>query len=115
MVIIAVDPIRIIEETRDARNRSEMNQLKIALQLFFNDQNSYPASGLPALTAALEPNYTRVLPSVTNEASFVYASTATSYEGGIVLDHPTGDDASSVTACLTDPPAVDGNFKICPD
>ena len=107
LILVAINPQRIIEDTRDSRNRAEMNAVKTALQLFFNDNNSYPAA-----LGALVPAYARALPSVTTDASFQYSSSGADYDAWVTLNNPGGDDASTVTKCQ--PPSL-GNYMVCPD
>ena len=107
LILVGVDPIRVIEDTRDARNRTEMNQVKTALQLFFNDNNSYPGA-----LAALVPDYAKALPSVTTDASFSYSSSGSDYDAGVNLNNPSADDTATVTKCQ--PPSL-GNYMVCPD
>src|SRR3989304_8435510 len=42
MVLIAINPIRVINDSRDTKKRSELNQVKTSLQLYFNENNRYP-------------------------------------------------------------------------
>jgi len=107
LILVAINPQRIIEDTRDSRNRAEMNAVKTALQLFFNDNNSYPAA-----LGALVPAYARALPSVTTDASFQYSSSGADYDAWVTLNNPGGDDASTVMKCQ--PPSL-GNYMVCPD
>ena len=107
LILVAINPQRIIEDTRDSRNRAEMNAVKTALQLFFNDNNSYPGA-----LAALVPDYAKALPSVTTDASFSYSSSGSDYDAGVNLNNPSADDTATVTKCQ--PPSL-GNYMVCPD
>src|SRR3990167_5867834 len=75
LILVAINPQRIIEDTRDSRNRAEMNAVKTALQLFFNDNNAYPvgicvgSACVSGTLGVLVPNYARALPSVVSDAS----------------------------------------------
>src|SRR3972149_6088887 len=63
IVVVAIDPVKLIGESRDAKKREELQQLKNALQLYYNDNNSYPddATILNDLTLP-NPPYTRSMP-----------------------------------------------------
>ena len=110
MVLIAINPVRVIEDTRDAKYRSEMLQIKTALQLHFNELNTYPAD-----PANLEPDYIRQLPDVADDPTFEYGidAPATDYDAGVGLNNPEASDNDTVTKCGTELAA--GAFMICPD
>jgi prepilin-type N-terminal cleavage/methylation domain-containing protein len=111
IVVVAINPVRLIGEANDAKKREELNQLKNALQLYYNDNNSYPAD-----ENDLVPNYTRALP---DDYAYDTASPVTSgeYRAGVALDYAGADDAETKTACveatLTGLGTVD--YVICPD
>src|SRR4030042_4669102 len=105
-VLIAINPVRVIQDTRDSRNRTEMNQIKSALQLYFNENNDYPTAAEFAASGAppnFTPTYIRTLPSVTTDtdAAFTYVSNGTDYDAVINLANADTDDARTVTACIT--------------
>lgn len=108
MVLVAINPIRIIEDSRDVKFRSEMNQLKVALQLHFNETNTYPAA-----IGDLVPNYARQLPDVATDGSFDYGINGADYDAGVDLNNPDNSDAATVTKCVAD--LASGEYMICPD
>jgi len=113
IVLIAIDPVRVIQNSQDTKRRAEMNQIKTALQMYFNDNRDYPASGTPTLTAGLVPTYVRgQLPGVTAVTSFNYTKISTTdYRASVPVNHTTGDDTDSVTKCSG--PA--NSYSVCPD
>ncbi len=42
IVVVTINPGRLVAEANDSKKRQEMQQLKNALQLYFNDFNDYP-------------------------------------------------------------------------
>ena len=108
MVLIAINPIRIINESRDSKTRSELNQVKVALQLYFNELNDYPTG-----TAALAPTYMRVVPSgiTFNKIN------STDYLGSVVINVVISADNESATRCGQSTMTIggSGNHYICPD
>ncbi len=121
IALIAIDPIRVIQDTRDSRNRTELNQIKSALQLYFNENNDYPTAAEFAASGAppnFTPTYIRTLPSVTTDtdAAFTYVSNGTDYDAGINLANADTDDARTVTACITGGSLIGAReYMICPD
>ncbi|OGY27994.1 MAG: hypothetical protein A2Z42_00065 [Candidatus Woykebacteria bacterium RBG_19FT_COMBO_43_10] len=110
VALIAINPVRVIEDTRDAKYRSEMLQIKTALQLYFNELNTYPDD-----ITDLETDYIRQLPDVADDATFDYGIDVpeTDYDAGVSLNNPDDSDAATVTKCGTELAA--GDFMICPD
>ena len=108
VALIAINPVRVIEDTRDAKYRSEMLQIKTALQLYFNELNTYPAA-----VTDLETDYIRQLPDVADDATFDYGASGTDYDAGVSLNNPDTSDDATVTKCGTELAA--GNFMVCPD
>lgn len=118
IVIIAINPRTVIQQTNDTKKRSEMNQIKTALQLYFNDNNSYPAA-----PSFLVPTYSRQLPDTASDTSFAYAASGVDYDARVALDQPGVDDDGTVDACATNDPNGDltsgastgRDYMICPD
>ena len=99
-------------KARDAYRRSSMKQVQLALELYFDSNNSYPStsgeywglsvnggsrttSGANAYIPGLTPTYILVLPADpsghTNDWSgFLYASDGTNYK---LLSHETGPES----------------------
>lgn len=113
IVVIAVNPVRVIQDAQDTKRRTEMNQIKVALQMYFNDSKDYPASGAAALGAALVPNYIKgQLPSVTAVLGFTYTKISTTdYKANVPVNNSTQADTESQTKCT----GVTGSYYICPD
>ncbi len=45
IVINAINPAKILNDTNDSKRRTEINQIKTALQLYYNDNQDYPGAG----------------------------------------------------------------------
>ena len=119
IVVIAINPQTVIQNTNDTKKRSEINQVRTALQLHFNELNNYPATGS---SANLVPNYTRQLPTDWTDATvYGYASSGSDYAAGVVLENTdnAGNDGGTETRCQTSITASgladDYDYYICPD
>ena len=114
ILLIVVNPISVIQQTEDAKRRTELNQFKTALQLYFNDHNDYPGSE----TALVTGGYTRALPESFTEfpPKAHYGSSVTDYDASVELDQPSSDDTTSAARCA---PLIvggeGGDFFICTD
>ncbi len=73
IVIIGILAVLIVpnltagpQRARDAQRKSDMRNVKTALETYFNDNNQYPggagASGYTALTGFLVPTYIKTMP-----------------------------------------------------
>ena len=108
MVLIALNPIRIINESKDSKARSELVQVKTSLQLYFNELNDYPAS-----TAALAPTYIRVVPTGVTYSRI----SSTDYLASVAINVVISEDNESATRCGQATMAIGGagTHYICPD
>ena len=130
IALIAINPIKIINDTNDTKKRTEMNQIKAALQLYYNDNNEYP-DATEFVTSGAPPNfinstYMRQLPSwwVTSGNYSVSSPVPTGeYRAGVVLANPNpdGNDTQSKDKCTSSTiPSSGGtwataDYFICPD
>lgn len=122
IVVIAVDPVRLIGEANDAKKRGELHQLKNALQLYYNDISDYPDT---LDVGNLETNgYTRNLPDEYTYAGPDHADVpAGEYRAAVDLDYPITNfnDDGTYTACNIPPSSVPSGWEttydyfICPD
>lgn len=100
------------EKARDAKRMSDMRQLQTALEMYYNDNNSYPStsgiwwgvssgggrrttSGANAYIPGLTPDYISVLPLDPNDvrtgwSGYLYRSDGTNYK---LLSHDTGPES----------------------
>ena len=73
---IMVNLLSARERGRDAERKSELQQLRTALELYRNDQGVYPTAPLPACNAALAVSGTTYIQKVpcdpTNSGQYVY-------------------------------------------
>lgn len=99
VVLVALSSARA--KSRDAKRVADMNQMAKALELYFNDANTYPTavSGDPS---GMVPKYLTLLPQEPTPADgvctalnnvYTYAQTATGYTFSFCL----GDDVGSKT------------------
>jgi len=72
---------------RDARRVADLKQLQLALELYYDasTSQSYPASGLTALGAAVAPTYISVVPTDPSGGSNVYGYIQTGSGTGYCL------------------------------
>lgn len=99
IVIIAINPQTVLRQTNDTKRRSEVNQIKTSLQLYFNDNNDYPTSAnMVADPSELETTYIRQLP---RETFYGYARVSTTdYVVGAELQGtPVQDDQDTFIKC----------------
>ena len=90
IVLASLDTAR--KKGRDARRIADIKQVQLALELYYDANNSsYPVGTWAALTAALTPAYISALPTdPTGGATYTYTYQST-------------DGASAPTACGTAP------------
>lgn len=124
IVVIAIDPARVIQNSQDTKRRTELNQIKTSLQLYFNDNRRYPTAsefspGCVAPCINFVPTYMRQFPSYTVN----YGVSGTDYDVGVDLYRPSteGNDSGSFTKCstliapVTQKPAGNSDYFVCPD
>lgn len=119
IVVIAVDPAAILQRSNDTRRRADLNQIKVALQLYFNENNDYPdttefeASGG---THDLLPIYIHQLPDWWSDDG-EYGTDGTDYDAGVDLERSTDEDGNSKTGCdvTTLITFDDSDYIVCPD
>jgi len=128
IAIVAIDPIRMLGNARDGRARSDLNQVKAALQLFHNENTRYPTAvefGSTCSGAAgcvdFTPTYMRQLPTGVN---YGVDTTTDDYDAGMDLNRPdvVGNDSGSYTRCQPlitgvsqKPDPGNSDYFICPD
>ncbi|HJN62874.1 MAG TPA: prepilin-type N-terminal cleavage/methylation domain-containing protein [Candidatus Paceibacterota bacterium] len=106
------------EKSRDAKRVSDVKQLQLALELYFDDNNNYPQA---VSEANLEtPGYLSAIPvDPTTGSNYSYAalgsgSTCSSYHLGATLENTnhvalaSDVDATAVTACTGSDADFDG-------
>ena len=130
IVVIAINPVRLINEARDSTRRSDLQQVKASLQLYYNDCKTYPPAaefnallgagsemggtvngvdGVAATTCDNNQTYMRQLP---DDPGFVYALVdPQNYTLTADLALPNDDDADTITKCSV----VGVDFAVCND
>lgn len=126
IVVIAIDPAAVIQRTNDTKRRSELTQIKTALQLYFNENNDYPTAGagneFETNTGAtdsppnLTPTYMRQLPSWWDDDG-EYGVSGNDYDAGVDLERPNTEDGNSKTGCDDNELITwaDSDYIVCPD
>ena len=83
-------------KSRDARRVSDMKQMQIAFEFYFDAFRTYPANGYAGLSAILTPTYISTVPNepLGGWPAYRYCQrTATSYALGASLENVTGNPA----------------------
>ena len=121
-------------KSRDARRISDISQLELSLEMYFDSSNSYPILSAAAATAttslsALVPNYIPKIPTDPGSAlkAYVYGGTTTTYALGAVLERSDNSgllsDSDNITfanfngtnsTCLTGGAATELCFDATP-
>jgi len=108
MAVLTTNFMGMRERARDAQKIQDLNSIKSALRMFYNDNQSYPTG---TSLNGLDPNY---LPSI-GSIGYTYAQT-NSGDGFILtvgLEIGAGsDDIDSQTKCGISP-AEDKVFAVC--
>lgn len=97
------------QKAKDAQLISDMNAIKNALRLYYNETQNYPETKDDAL--AILPTYMKGIGST----DFEYSTDATRESFTIIFDlnSTTGDeDTASQAKCGIDPP-VNGRYAVC--
>lgn len=108
------------EKSRDARRVSDMRQLQLALELYFDENRTYPvaAEGLVSatLTALATDGHIAVLPSdplgVAPNQDYMYEGAATDYCLGTQIEGTVPTPASSCSGIVIDD--IDIDFEVGP-
>lgn len=126
IVVVAINPVKLINDSKDAKRRGDVNQIKTALQSYYNDQKSYPttATSIPfgAVWTVSGVTYMRQVPNDTG-GSYTYtgvgtcATTCTDYQITANLNTRTTSDTNSLNKCGITPPAEPStiDFAVCND
>jgi prepilin-type N-terminal cleavage/methylation domain-containing protein len=124
IALVALNPIETIQDTNDAKKRTELNQIKTALQLYFNENGDYPTvdefDGCSAPCVPFVPTYFRTLPNWwAAQGEYGVSGTLDDYDAAADLDNPDPGDAETVTKCTIDATdytnGVNDDFMVCPD
>ncbi len=125
IVIIAINPLQQIQKAQDSKRRADLNQIKAAMQLYYNDYKYYPttASSIPfgAAWTVSGTTYMKQIPASDANNHYAYngvgtcsASSCTDYNITAYLNLPNADDANTLTKCSVTASATI-NFAVCND
>ncbi|MBU1557672.1 prepilin-type N-terminal cleavage/methylation domain-containing protein [Patescibacteria group bacterium] len=114
VVLASLNSARL--KARDAKRVSDLKQLQLALEMFYDDNSAYPVSttyaGISALTTNLvNSGYIAAMPIDPSSNSFGYIGTATTYCLSTAVEGNVPDGSSSCTAQVTSPVA---NYSVSP-
>lgn len=115
IVVVAIDPARVINDSNDTKARAELNQVKTSLQLYFNENNSYPP--LATWIADLENGFIRKVPTT---PAITYGESGTNYDAWLTVNNSGSDESDSHAKCTDgdgDETGTDDDTKyyICSD
>ena len=129
IAIVAIDPIKIINNAKDGRARTDLNQVKASMQLYYNENTRYPTTGEVATsgctssgsTICFFPTYMKSLPSEISISNYLptpancdNTTLCTDYTAHVVLNYPNSDDNNTKTKCNYGA-AGDKFYVVCPD
>ncbi len=132
IVVVAINPIRIIGDSRDSKMRSDLNQMKAGMQLYYNDCKVYPPSlplgatlgnNNPSTASTCDDNstYMKQVPNDT-AGSYTYTvdGTSANYEITARLNTRTTDDTNALSKCATTisgayADGANADFVVCND
>lgn len=116
IVIIAINPVKLLRDAQDSRMRSDLQQIKASMQLYYNDFKRYPTTA-PTKNVAWTVSgttYMRQFPDAIDGSDYLYSpqpsgcdnstTICTSYVYGAVLYTPNPEDG------LTDDKCSSGTF-----
>ncbi|OGY23415.1 MAG: hypothetical protein A2172_04265 [Candidatus Woykebacteria bacterium RBG_13_40_15] len=113
IVVVAINPVRVIQNSQDTKHRSELNQVKTALQLYYNENKRYPAVAEFGTggTIPFSPTYVRDA-DMLSPTKITYTLPTSDYLAYTTVNHTTADDTNSVTKCGG---TGTNRYYICPD
>jgi general secretion pathway protein G len=89
IVILVINPAFYQGKARDGRRKTDLAVLQNSLELYYEENGSYPGSGN---LAALDPTYISNVPSDPKGGNYNYFSNGTHYEINVALEQ----DAASM-------------------
>jgi general secretion pathway protein G len=128
--LMVINPITQFNKTRDARRKSDLAQLKTALQMYHNDQGEYPVPGsFPGPGEEwTRPGYTDVvyMRSVPGDPSdgdnYHYGGTGAEQQDFCLVatlqnvnDPATTESQTLCNRCAGEVTISGGNYVVCPD
>lgn len=130
ILIVAINPVSLINNATDSRRRSDLNQIKAAMQLYYNDCKAYPASitfgsqfGPIAGGNACDDSttYMKQVPNATG-ATYTYSvdGTNANYEVTTRLNTRTTEDTNTINKCAATisgayADGAEADFVVCND
>lgn len=137
IVIIAINPAKAVNDARDSRRRSDLQQIKAAMQLYYNDCKFYPTvlpsgtwGNLSSSSCDDNTTYMRNVPTDPSGSAYRYASdngSGSSCDNSttfcarytVVADIKTenSSDTQSETACSAPVPSgtLSTSSRVCND
>jgi prepilin-type N-terminal cleavage/methylation domain-containing protein len=128
--VLLVNLVGIRERAADSRKKSNLNQLKSSLRLYYNDHQSYPGEGSGSINGCGDGNDACAQvggSSLNNGSGTVYMkevpeysvysvdATGETFYAGVLLTNPSDPEAAdSATRCGA-PPTPAGTFYVCTD
>lgn len=103
IVVIAINPARLIKDARDSKRRSDLQQVKASMQLYYNDCKHYPlASEFTAAYASSGSQWDGADDADScSDASTVYMRRLPKDPRGDNFGYEAYTDISGATTCST--------------
>ena len=100
IVLVSLNTAR--SKARDVRRISDLRQVALALEMYYDDNDAYPVLAIcGAIPAALAPTYIGAIPVDPGTTSYGYGGTATDYILRAILENtvPDGSYAGAEYGC----------------
>lgn len=114
--LLLANMVGVRERAADARLKNNLNQVKTALRLYYNDTQAYPTSGTCASLVGNGLTSTYIASSVIPaDCTYERGATSDSFYACVLLNTAAGtEDNNSATACGAPPGTYgDGYFCVC--
>jgi len=108
------------ERARDSKRKQDLNEIKTALRLYYNDNQAYPTGAIPSGEFGMDGEYIKSVPTdPVNTDSYVYSYLQTDSGDGFLLQatlENAGDgDISKSQAQCGYPTPTPGKYFVCTD
>lgn len=116
--LLLANMVGVRERAADARAKSNLNQLKNALRMYYNDNQQYPSGSdvdCSSLSSVVTNTYidADVIPQSSNGYSCKYTGSGDVFTAYIVLQSQAGSDDTDSAARCPGASAVEGRYYIC--
>ncbi len=109
IVLVSLNTAR--QKARDTRRASDLRQVALALEMYYDDNSTYPVLAVcGAIPAALAPTYTAVIPADPGSNTYQYGGSANDYILSAVMESSLPDNSYRTDAFGC---SCDGALEYC--